>query len=180
MEEAEKVGARLKAVREELALTQRDLARSLKIGPNAWQIWESGKNIPTGENLLKIAELGFNPGWILTGKGAKRLADVDSVPQADSEALEAVPSEFSKNSLGTEGLDMFGRVLEAMKKAYEEAGVRISTHNLGMEALGKYGLIMTASQNPEDWPAMLKVVILDLQIELRKPITASNNGKASA
>ena len=69
----EGVGTRLRAVRKELGLSLRAIADAVDVSLSTWQRLETTDNVPSGETLLKIAELGFNPGWILTGQGAKRL-----------------------------------------------------------------------------------------------------------
>ena len=46
---------RLKSMRLEAKLTQKELAEKLKIGQNTYSYWEKGIRKPVGENLNKLA-----------------------------------------------------------------------------------------------------------------------------
>ena len=50
---------RLKSMRLEAKLTQKELAEKLKIGQNTYSYWEKGIRKPVGENLNKLANF-FN------------------------------------------------------------------------------------------------------------------------
>ena len=50
---------RLKSMRLETKLTQKELAEKLKIGQNTYSYWEKGIRKPVGENLNKLANF-FN------------------------------------------------------------------------------------------------------------------------
>ena len=50
---------RLKSLRLEAKLTQKQIAEKLKIGQNTYSYWEKGIRKPVGENLNKIADF-FN------------------------------------------------------------------------------------------------------------------------
>ena len=67
----ELIAERLKEIRGKVRLSQKAMAERLGIGHRTWQEIETGKNVPSGETLLKINELGFDPGWILTGSGSQ-------------------------------------------------------------------------------------------------------------
>lgn len=60
---------RLKRVREELEMSQKELAVKLGISFRAWQGYELGKNVPGSSVIEELVKLGFNANWILTGKG---------------------------------------------------------------------------------------------------------------
>lgn len=70
-----------------MRLSQKAMAERLGIAPRTWQEIEAGKNVPSGETLLKISDLGFDPGWILTGSGSQASAELVSA----SSGLVPVP-----------------------------------------------------------------------------------------
>ncbi|KAB2774421.1 helix-turn-helix transcriptional regulator [Brucella anthropi] len=65
----EDIAERIGKIRAKTGLSQRALAEKIGVAFRTWQSIESGKNVPSGETLLKIGELGFSPGWVLTGEG---------------------------------------------------------------------------------------------------------------
>lgn len=48
---------RLKTLRKEKKLTQKELAEQIGISQKSYSHWESGKNEPSLENLIKLADL---------------------------------------------------------------------------------------------------------------------------
>lgn len=50
-------GARLREVRKSKKLTQKELAEQIGIKQNSYSDWETGKNEPSLENLVKLADL---------------------------------------------------------------------------------------------------------------------------
>ena len=50
-------GARLREVRKIKKLTQKELAEQIGIKQNSYSDWETGKNEPSIENLVKLADL---------------------------------------------------------------------------------------------------------------------------
>lgn len=70
------IGNRLVIIRNELSVAQHTLAVMTGIGLGTIKKIEGGNSIPSGSTLLKYAELGYNPGWILTGIGEIRLENV--------------------------------------------------------------------------------------------------------
>lgn len=50
-------GKRLREFRKEKNLTQKELAEQIGIKRNSYSDWETGKNEPSLENLVKLADL---------------------------------------------------------------------------------------------------------------------------
>lgn len=48
---------RLKTLRKEKKLTQKELAEQIGIKQNSYSDWETGKNEPNLENIVKLADL---------------------------------------------------------------------------------------------------------------------------
>ena len=57
------MGAKIRQFREQLGMSQRQLAAALGLDPSAVCLWESGKSVPTIQNLIRLADiLGCEPG----------------------------------------------------------------------------------------------------------------------
>ncbi|WP_438467635.1 LexA family protein [Marinomonas sp. PE14-40] len=58
--------------RKELKMSQRELGRRLTISGATISLWESDRNYPNGENLLKLAKaLSTTPEWLQHGQGVR-------------------------------------------------------------------------------------------------------------
>ncbi|MDO4679667.1 MAG: helix-turn-helix transcriptional regulator [Aerococcus sp.] len=57
-EENKELGARIRTIRKNYGLSQKELADRLGVGVSAVSNWEKGRNQPSNENLKKIAEMG--------------------------------------------------------------------------------------------------------------------------
>ncbi|MQP67929.1 helix-turn-helix domain-containing protein [Niveispirillum sp. SYP-B3756] len=62
------VSNRFRSLREKWCLSQTDMASRVGVTRNSWQRYEKGE-LPNGETLLRLAELGGNVQWLLTGQG---------------------------------------------------------------------------------------------------------------
>lgn len=60
-------GARLSRVRTDLFASQREMANALDMSPQVLSHWERGRRLPSTEALAKLARLGVDIGWVLTG-----------------------------------------------------------------------------------------------------------------
>jgi transcriptional regulator with XRE-family HTH domain len=78
------LGERIKARREELGLTQLQLARALGVTPQHVSIIEKNKRAPSLDSLAKLAqEMGVTTDYLITGKESV-VSDVISVIKADT------------------------------------------------------------------------------------------------
>jgi SOS-response transcriptional repressor LexA len=69
-------GARIRAKRKELGLTQKQIADYIGVKPPTIVQWDAGDTRPNGKNLLKLAEiLKVSPSWITTGKTSRRFPE---------------------------------------------------------------------------------------------------------
>jgi transcriptional regulator with XRE-family HTH domain len=77
------LGERVKARREELGLTQLQLAQALGVTPQHISVIEKGKRSPSLESLAKLAqELGVTTDFLITGKESV-VSNVISIIKAD-------------------------------------------------------------------------------------------------
>lgn len=59
---------RLKKIRESLAISQNAMAIKVGCHKKSWEGYENGTSTPGGEILSKLAELGIDINWVLTGQ----------------------------------------------------------------------------------------------------------------
>lgn len=64
------IGQRLRKVRDDLGLTQTEMASRVSVSPRTWQSWERAEYYPTAEALRFLAEQGVDVNWVLTGNMA--------------------------------------------------------------------------------------------------------------
>jgi len=92
---------RLVEVRAALKVAQPEMDRILKIGKGSWQRYESRGVKPGGEVIAKLAVLGFDANWILTGHGPPRLPEASTVGEerSDYRARTAIEPLFIRNAV---------------------------------------------------------------------------------
>lgn len=75
------IGARLRAARLALGLTQKDLYEPLGVKAATWNHWESGKRLPDPLVMAKLRDLhGITMDWIYSG-------DASALPFALAKAV---------------------------------------------------------------------------------------------
>lgn len=60
---------RLEATRLHFGLSLRAMGKHLGLGKSTWHQYERGQREPSMQALVKLAELGINVNWLLTGEG---------------------------------------------------------------------------------------------------------------
>lgn len=88
------VSNRFRSLREKWCLSQTDMANRAGVTRNSWQRYEKGE-LPNGETLLRLAELGGNVQWLLTGQGpmlVEAVAPPDAASIPDNGDARAVMS----------------------------------------------------------------------------------------
>lgn len=87
----EDIGDRLKWIRGELDLSQRAIAEQVGCSLRGWQSWEYGRTSPSADVLGRLVELGFDGGWLLTGRGdPRRGAGQGGVASGDPQLMEEI------------------------------------------------------------------------------------------
>lgn len=98
------LGERLKWLRQQKNLLQRDVAKALDMAPNAYQRYELGTREPSLERLGHLADLFGVPVDFLLARGIfETWEDVLDYKQSLLDALHSMNPEFHK--LGLESLD---------------------------------------------------------------------------
>lgn len=100
------IGQRLKNIRENLGLSQDNMANFVGCHPRSWKGYEADSSIPGGEILSKLAETGADINWILGGnknkpKNAINVYDVEFsagcgsfIAQENIKSNIVLPNEF--------------------------------------------------------------------------------------
>ena len=86
---------RVRERREELGMSQAELARRVGVKPPSVFEWEDGtiKNL-RGPNLMRVsAELGVTPTWLLTGRGPRAIADLSPEALEFAALYEQCPAD---------------------------------------------------------------------------------------
>jgi transcriptional regulator with XRE-family HTH domain len=165
------ISERLSAIRDELHLSQRALASLIGVAYRTWQDIETGKNVPSGETLLKVAKLGFNPGWILMGVGAMRLDEPSQAGHAQA------GDELIGPALDHE---LFGRIVDAITRLYKAENISLSPVDLGRLSSERYEEIRSAASDMEGYLVAIKMMIGQLRKELHATRAEPSTGKRSA
>lgn len=71
---------RLVAIRLHFGLSIRGMSRHLGLAPAAWHHYEHGIREPSMQSLVKLAQLGVNVNWLLTGEGQMLLNPAQTAP----------------------------------------------------------------------------------------------------
>jgi len=98
---------RLKEIRKELGYTQKEMAKTCGVAYATLQRYEKGSDFPAGTLFLKIAELGYNLDWLLTGGSVKLITD--SMPKKTSDNQKGIIEEWLHEVRKKEGND--GRIV---------------------------------------------------------------------
>ncbi|EMM5415271.1 helix-turn-helix domain-containing protein [Citrobacter farmeri] len=123
-------GERIRARRKDLKLTQRALAKLVKVAHVTISQWETGDSEPGGKNLFALSNaLQCSPTWILYGDESATPGDpVDTPPALDEREIEllslfsALPESEKERHLNElrEKVDGFNRLFEELLQARKQ------------------------------------------------------------
>lgn len=89
--EVENLGARLRAIRFRLDISQGELAMKISSSATAIGQYEKSEKVPGGKVLAGYVSLGFNGHWILTGEGP-----METVGELQDDFLAEIIAEVEK------------------------------------------------------------------------------------
>lgn len=161
MTTTEEIGARLVLVRKELKLSQKAAAQLLGIGTTSLSNIETGANVPSGETLLKFEPVGYNPGWILTGLGPKRLDERPEPSQQDLIVFIEILPEIGK----------------AVERAYKASNARINEMDLVHGAAKWLGEIQKVVKNNIGDRELLLSLMPWVEAQVKREIAEANAGE---
>lgn len=119
-EEFQEVALRMKKVREDVGINQKDMAAKIGCAPASLADYETGKALPAPKVLQVLIGFGYDANWILTGRGRMLLEDASWEPNIDTDTLGAIVGamwralEEEKVQLSAAG------AIEMAKLAHEE------------------------------------------------------------
>lgn len=148
------IGRRLATIRGETP--QQQMSRVLAVSTSTYGRLERGAREMGADVLVRLAGLGWNPRWILTGEGPRRL------DAAGSEASESAPTRVDAEHLGI-ALELADAVLEGrwlpraryadlVCRLYDASRARRSwedVHGLARSLLTAMGVAATPMATPE-------------------------------
>ena len=80
---------RIRKLRNELGLNQRDFAKRIDVGASTLAMFETGDRVPKDIHINRICqEFGANEKWLRTGNGEMFLSPEDEVAEQVSHLLE--------------------------------------------------------------------------------------------
>lgn len=124
---------RLKHVRRQLNMTQRDVAKALNCRQATISAWETGKNEPDFATLVRIADFfGVTTDYLL----GRTDEEGNMVPSIKKKTAESTPSLPESEDLSA-GLAM--RLLRDMKYEDITENQKRAVYDFAMEVLKKYG-----------------------------------------
>lgn len=87
----DKIGDRIKKIRQNIGLSQIDMANKMRINPKTWSRYENNSTFPPKEILEKLAEVyNFNLHWLIMGKGEMFIKDSNTLKQTEYSSNENV------------------------------------------------------------------------------------------
>lgn len=114
--DAKDVGERLRAFREHLSMSQEALGRAIGGTKRGVQDNELGKSSPQSRYLGRLAEMGLNINWLLTGDGRMLMKEMEAGAQAPVSPLDVEILELVLDRL-EEKIASSGKRVSAKKKA---------------------------------------------------------------
>lgn len=101
------IGNRIRQLRQEAGMTQKELAEQLGISPSAVGMYEQGRREPPGEVLIQLCRLfHVSSDWLLSGSTAMRR------PSAMQTDVAGMLEEWKEALMDQEGLMFNGQLLE--------------------------------------------------------------------
>lgn len=126
---------RLKILRQNLNLTQNDIASALEIAPRSWQQYENGSSIPGGKVLeALLLKLRVNINWLLSGIGPMycKEGDVDYDRELMAQAVAALDDCLIRNGVELDPVKK-GKVAVKLFENLKRSGVPAGN----LEMIGK-------------------------------------------
>lgn len=96
---------RLRMIREDRGVTQKEISLLIKVSSRTWQNYEEGSSRPGMDICEKIVRLGYSANWLLTGEGSMH-SDM---------ACDALAAGFFNRDLMVELIGCVERALTELK-----------------------------------------------------------------
>lgn len=131
--ERKQIGARLRARRLQLNITQRQVADALKIEPASVSGWERGTASPSLNHQTKLANLlDVSLEWILTGQDAQKAPLAVPAPSKQ----RAGAHRASVSHMSDIGVEVLGEMAQRIERLYQREGFALSVRDAVILAYG--------------------------------------------
>lgn len=113
------IGDRIKLVRDEVGLNQRDFALSIKIGQSTLAMFERGKRMPKDIHIEQIcAKYNIDKDWIKTGEGSMHNTPIEN------ELIMQAATLLGRHDVGFEALvETYSKLTEANREILFKTGI---------------------------------------------------------
>jgi transcriptional regulator with XRE-family HTH domain len=166
--QVECLAERLKLVRGSLGFErQEDFAERLGRSRNSISSYERGKAAPDGETLMRLASLGINIQWLLTGEGEMLNG---------SKTELAIPDRPPSSPLDE---DFLAAIADGVASVYKQENARISAGDKGRLIARIHNDLTAVYDDPDERLIGLKGALHTLRQGLRST-PAAETGKRSA
>ncbi|WP_372502356.1 helix-turn-helix transcriptional regulator [Tistrella mobilis] len=150
-------GERLKAERARIGVNQKEMAARLGVSLNTYGRYERGLRSPELRALERLASMGIDVHWLLTGERVER---------------QQVPAEVDPQ--------LMGMIVDAVRAMYRAEGAAIPDRTLGEEASRIYTEIAPRQGDPAAALIALGEILADRRRRLRESAAAPDRSKRPA
>lgn len=161
-------------------MSQQEIADRIGLSVKGWAKNELDKAIPSGDTLLRLEAIGYNPGWILSGRGAKKMDTVLAQHEAD---LEPQGDKQAKTPFNAFDDWTMRRIAAIVTSIHHEQNVPISPENVAVEAALLYNELAARASDLADRDEV-EATLPQLRYLLKKRLEEANvepgTGKHSA
>ena len=128
------------------------MAEKVGVSRDTWRRYEKG-DVPTGETLLRLSELGFSVDWLLTGTGPMRPGDDEPAHRP-----MATPSPTDP--------ELLGFLFDGLGAVYRDAGSRIAPVEQGRLVAELYDAAVSAGDDPAERRAAARALLTRVRQDL--------------
>jgi len=160
------IASRIRAIRDHMNLSADLMAETVGLKTRkSWYDYERGNHLPTGAVLHRLAELGIDTNWVLTGEG---------------EMLKG--TGLHSPALPQNGVDrtLLSRVHKGVSEVYRSENVRISADALADEVAEIYDDLTAAYDSAEKRLVGLDLALHQLRRDVRLPPAEGGKSKSAS
>lgn len=193
------VHERLVEWRKLAGIDQKDLAANLGIPIRTFVRYEKGETSLRAEHLTKLANMGCDVAWLVTGIPSTSQAQSQSMPAAPSldapgitlgegeeraierSAPELAPEPASEGAWAPRAdVGPIVRISIAVEGVYRDLGIPVAAHEITRIAVEKYNELLDVVEDEEDWPGAIKMMASALRKDILAAPSATGSTKQRA
>lgn len=169
---------RLRTARDELGLTQAEMAARMGISLRAYQTYEANERQPRANDVAALADAGIDLNWLLTGLGRMwtgprpqpggvrggRLGGPLGGPLGGMSEPEPPPPPVPVST----DHRLIGRLTEGIARVFREEGQTAALHQIAERAAIYHDRIVAMATDPDDRLLAAGEILAELRLELRQ------------